>query len=98
MYTFRKPKNAKHAIELIKLANVTTNWDISNQQLPEQSQKYFDMYQPIVFIYKNEELVASAHGKFGKPTVYDLKDHDVTKLYKKIITNISDELKQLELF
>lgn len=99
MYTYRKPKNAKHAIELVKQADVKVNWDISNPEQPEQSQKYFEMYQPIVFIYKNDELVGAAHAKSARPVIYDLMDRDVTSAYNKLVLKeIDAELKQLELF
>jgi hypothetical protein len=99
MYTYRKPKNAVHAIELVKLANAKVLWDICNPAQLENSQKYFEMYQPIVFVYKNDELIAAAHGKSQHgPTVIDLSDRDVTKSYNKLVLNeINTELRQLEL-
>jgi alpha-L-fucosidase len=100
MYTYRKPKNAKHAIELVKMDNINTNWDICDQNDLVQSQKYFDMYQPIVFIYKDDKLIASAHNKNGgRPTIYDLNNRDITNSYNKlVIREIDIELRQLELF
>jgi hypothetical protein len=99
MYTYRKPKNAQHAAELVKLANVNVKWDICNPSNMEMSQKYFEAYEPIVFIYKNDALVGGAHRKGDRPTVIDLNDRDVTSTYNKLVLNeIDTELKQLELF
>jgi hypothetical protein len=100
MYTYRKPKNAKHAIELVEAANVNVLWDICNPNNIEMSEKYFSMYTPIVFIYKNDKLVGAAHGKHGaRPTVIDINDRDVTSTYNKLLlAEIDTELKQLELF
>lgn len=99
MYTYRKPKDAKHAIELVKHAKVNVPWDICNPNDIEGSQRYFEAYEPIVFIYKNNELVGGAHNKFDKVTVIDLNDRDVTSTYNKLVLReIDTELKQLELF
>jgi hypothetical protein len=100
MYTYRKPKSAEHAIELVRLANVKVMWGICNPYDLPQSQKYFDMYAPIVFVYKNKKLIASAHGKgVGRVTVIDINDRDVTSTYNKLLLyEIDTELKQLELF
>ena len=99
MYTYRKPKDAKDAIMLVKLAGADVRWDICNPKTVDQSQVYFDHYKPIVFIYKNDKLVGGAHGKNGRPTVIDLNDRDVTSTYNKLVlTEIDTELKQLELF
>jgi hypothetical protein len=100
MYTYRKPKNAKHAIELVETANVNVLWDICNPHNIEMSERYFSMYTPIVFVYKNDKLVGAAHGKHNeKPTVIDINDRDVTTTYNKLVLNeIDTELKQLELF
>ena len=100
MYTYRKPKNVKHAIELVEAANVNVLWDICNPNNIEMSQRYFDMYAPIVFIYKDGKLVGSAHGKRnGRPTIIDIHDRDVTSTYNKLLMNEIDlEIKQLELF
>jgi hypothetical protein len=98
MYTYRKPKNAEHAIELVKLANANVRWDICIEGRPDESQRYFDMYKPIVFIYKDEKLIAAAHGIGGRPTVIGLNDTDITKTFNKLVLmEIDTELKQLEL-
>jgi hypothetical protein len=100
MYTYRKPKNTDHAIELVKAANVNVPWDICNPHNMEKSERYFRMYAPIVFIYKNNTLVGAAHGKHNeRPTVIDIYDRDVTSTYNKLVlAEIDTELKQLELF
>jgi hypothetical protein len=100
MYTYRKPKNAEHAIELVKIANVNTLWGICDESQIELSQRYFELYQPIVFIYKKNKLVGAAHGKDSdNPTIIDINDRDITSTYNKLLLNeISIELKQLELF
>lgn len=99
MYTYRKPKNAEDAIKLVEHAKVNVLWDITNKKDLKQSQVYFEMYKPIVFVYKNDQLVGAAHGKSQHgPTVIDLNDRDVTKSYNKLVLNEIDiELKQLEL-
>ena len=99
MYTYRKPKDAKEAINLVKLAGIEVRWDICNPKSIDQSQVYFNSYKPIVFIYKNDKLVGAAHNKFGRPIIYDPSDRDVTSTYNKLVlSEIDTELKQLELF
>ena len=100
MYTYRKPKDAKEAIKLVEAANVEVRWDICNPKAVESSQMYFDHYKPIVFIYKNDQLVGGAHNKNSdRPTVIDLNDRDVTSTYNKLVLNEIDiQLRQLELF
>jgi len=100
MYTYRKPKNAEHAIELVKLANVNVLWDICSPHNIEMSEKYFKLYAPIVFIYKNNNLIGAAHGKNNnRPTVIDLNDRDVTNTYNEsVLAEINTEIKQLDLF
>jgi len=99
MYTYRKPKDAKEAIKLVEAAGVNVGWDICVPKQIDQSQVYFNHYKPIVFIYKNDKLVGAAHGKTGRPTIYDISDRDVTSTYNKLVLNeIDTELKQLELF
>ena len=99
MYTYRKPKDAKDAIRLVKAAGIEVRWDICNPTSVDQSQIYFNHYKPIVFIYKNDKLVGAAHNKFEKPTVIDPMDRDVTSTYNKLVLNeIDTELRQLELF
>ena len=99
MYTYRKPKDAKEAINLVKLANAEVRWDICNPKNVDQSQVYFNHYKPILFIYENGELVGAAHNKSNRPTVIGLDDRDVTNTYnKEVLSEIDTELKQLELF
>ena len=99
MYTYRKPKDAQEAISFVKHANAKVLWDICIPSKVEESQRYFDHYKPIVFIYKDDALVGAAHNKFDKVTVIDVNDRDVTKSYNKLVLNeIEIELRQLELF
>lgn len=89
MYTYRKPKDFEEAIKLVNIAGVNTNWDFER----------FDKHKPIVFIYKNDELIGIAHNKLDRPKVYDLMDRDVTSTYNKLVlAEIDMELRQLELF
>lgn len=98
-YTYRKPKNAEEAIELTKLANVDPKWSITYRCDVEMAQKYFSMYEPIIFIYKNEKLVGAGHNKFNKVQVYDLDDRDSTEEYSaEVLAEIDVNLKQIELF
>lgn len=97
-YTYRKPKNAQEAINLVKLANIKVLWNICDSNNIETSEKYFEKYKPIVFIYKNDVLVGSAHNKNGV-TIVDPSDRDVTKSYNKLVLREIDMiLRQLELF
>ncbi len=102
MYTYRKPKNAEQAIELIRRANPDPNprWDISNPNDIVKSQRYFEMYQPILFIYMNENLIGSAHNKNGgRPTIIGLDDKDITNQFSKsMLAEVDVLLRQLELF
>jgi hypothetical protein len=99
MYTYRKPKDAKEAIKLVELANVTVLWDICNPKKMSESEVYFNAYRPIIFIYKDDKLVGAAHGKNTRPTIIDLSDRDVTNTYNKLVlSEIDTELRQLELF
>ena len=99
MYTYRKPKDAKEVIKLVELAGIKVRWDICNQFKLNDSERYFNAYKPIVFIYKNNTLVAAAHNKSNGPTIIDPTDRDVTSTYDKLVLNeINIELKQLELF
>lgn len=98
-YMYRKPKNAEEAIELTKLANVEPRWSITYRCDSELSQKYFSMYEPILFIYKNEKLIGAAHNKFDKVQVFDLDDRDSTEKYSaEVLAEIDVNLKQIELF
>ena len=96
---YRKPKNAEEAVELCKLANVAPKWCFVNEHHAIDKQKYFSMYEPIVFIYKNEKLVGAAHNKSNSVQVYDISDRDVTSTYSRDVLNDLDiNLKQIELF
>lgn len=99
MYSYRKPKNAEHAIELVKLSNVRVMWDICNPLYLQMSETYFNMYAPIVFIYKNDKLVGSAHNIGDNIIIIDINNRDVTSSYNKLVLREIDmELKQLDLF
>lgn len=99
MYFYRKPKNAEHASELVNIANVNVPWNICDSNNPELAQKYFELYQPIIFIYKNNNLVVLADGVTGKPRICDIYDRDVTMEYNKSqLQEIHAALNQLELF
>lgn len=94
MYTY-----TKHAIELVEHAKVIVLWDIYDPKNVESSQRYFEAYEPIVFIYKNNELVGAAYYKFDEVKVIDLNGRDVTSTYNKLVLKeIDTELKQLVLF
>jgi hypothetical protein len=98
-YMYRKPKNAEEAIELTKLANVEPKWVITYRHDVEMAQKYFAMYEPILFIYKNDKLVGGAHNKFGEVQIFDLDDRIDTQNYSvKLLAEIDVNLKQIELF
>jgi hypothetical protein len=99
MYTYRKPVNAIEAITLVEHSGVKTVWDITNKNNMEASNRYFEAYKPVVFVYKNDKLVAAAHNKDGKVHVIDTNDRHATEKYDKTILNEIDlNLRQLELF
>ena len=98
-YTYRKPKDVKHLFEL--LGKTKTNWDLAIPGNITESQKYFDMYAPIVLIYENQtKLIGAAHGKMpGGPRVIDPSDVDITNTFTKARLNEIDVMiKQLEIF
>jgi hypothetical protein len=99
MYTYRKPVDAIEAINLVEHSGVKTLWDITNKNNMEASNRYFEAYKPVVFVYKNDKLVAAAHSKGGKVQVIDTQDRHVTEKYdKEILSEIDLSLRQLELF
>ena len=99
MYTFRKPKNVQEALELVKLSKVKVAWDITNPLQPELSEKYFNLYSPIVFVYKNNKLMGLAHSKFGLVEVMDVNDNPITEKFSKdALNDIDIAIKQIELF
>jgi hypothetical protein len=99
MYTYRKPVDAIEAINLVEHSGVETRWDITNKNNMESSNRYFEAYKPVVFVYKNDKLVAAAHSKSGKVQVIDTQDRHVTEKYdKEILSEIDLSLRQLELF
>lgn len=96
---YRKPKNAEEAVELCKSSNVEPEWSFVHPTDTVNNQKYFSMYEPILFIYKNEKLVAAAHNKLGSVQVYNIDDQDITNTFSKDVLNDMDmNLKQIELF
>lgn len=98
-YTYRKPKNAEEAVELAKLAKVAPKWCFLYEHQAIDKQKYFAMYEPILFIYKQDKLVAAAHNKLGSVKIYDIQDVDVTKNYtQEQLAEIDVNIKQIELF
>jgi hypothetical protein len=99
MYTYRKPADAIEAISLVEHSGIKTLWDITNKNNIEASNRYFEFYKPVVFVYKNDKLVAAAHSKGGKVQVIDINDRHVTEKYDKtILSEIDLNLRQLELF
>ncbi len=99
MYTYRKPVNAIEAIALVEHSGIETRWDITNKNNVEASNRFFESYKPVVFVYKNDKLVAAAHSKGGEVQVIDTQDRHVTEKYDKtILSEIDLNLRQLELF
>lgn len=99
MYTYRKPKNIDEAFELIVLSGKRNCWSFYMPSNKESSAHFFEMYYPILFIYKHDDLYAAAHNKFGKVLVYDLSDKDITdKFNKKQLAEIDLFIRQIELF
>ncbi len=99
MYTFRKPKTLKEALELIKASKVKPTWDINHPDNVELSENYFALYSPIVFIYKHNKLIGLAHGKFGAPEVIDIHDAPANNKYTKDnLNDIDIAIRQIELF
>jgi hypothetical protein len=99
MLTFRKPKDVDEAFVLVENSGVKVLWDICNPNNIELSKQYFEMYKPIVFIYKKNKLVGAAHGKFGNPEVIGLDDVPETKKYSKSeLTEIDLAIRQIEIF
>lgn len=98
-YKYRKPKNVNEAIELCKLAGVQPSWPFTNQSAVIDNQKYFNIYEPILFIYKNQKLMAASHNKLGRPQIIDLNNKDITSTFKKeTLSEIDVNIKQIELF
>lgn len=98
-FTIRKVKDLEHAIELVKKANVTVTWDICFEKNLELSERFFNFYKPIVFIYKNENLIGTAYNKLGSPVVIGLDDTVTTSKYtKKQLNEIDINIRQIELF
>ena len=98
-YTYRKPKDVNHLFEL--LGKTKTNWDLAIPGNVNESQRYFDMYAPIVLIYENQtKLLGAAHNKLpGGPRVIDPSDRDITNTFSKAhLSEIDTQIKQLEIF
>ena len=91
MYTYRKPKNSKHLIEILEATGNEVVWDIKNQNI-------FDMYSPILLIFKENKLVGGAHS-IGSLSVINPFDKDITKTFSKtVLADINANLKQIEIF
>jgi hypothetical protein len=98
-YTYRKPKSVEHLFEI--LGETKTNWDLAIPGNINQSQRYFDLYSPIVLIYNNHnKLIGAAHNKLiGGPRVIDPTDRDITENFTKLqLSEIDTAIKQFELF
>lgn len=97
-FTYRKPKDAQNAIDLVKAAHTKAEWEFVNAHDINECQTFFDFYSPILFIYKHNKLVGMAHNKFGKTNVFALEDSDVTNKYTKDQLNDFDiNIRQIQL-
>ncbi len=90
-YTYRKPKDSKHLIEILEATGNEVIWDLKYQQV-------FDRYSPILLIFKGNKLVGGAHS-IGNLSVIDPSDKDITKTFSKtLLADINVFLKQIEIF
>jgi len=97
--TYRKPKDAQEAIELVEAAGVKVIWALANKEAPIASQACFKHYEPILLIYDNNKLIAGAHHAGKNVQVFGLDNKDITKNFNsEQISEIDTYIKQIELF
>ena len=96
MFKYRKPKNLKELIDLIRMAGKQVPW--FNRNIVSESDEYFENHKPMVLIYTSvDELKYIAFNKSNKPMVYDLLNRDVTvKINKKTLNEIYNKINQTE--
>jgi hypothetical protein len=82
MTEVKVPGNYTEAIKLIDDSGKNVNWSFYTKNPNQITERMYDMYKPIAYIYEDNELKYAAHFKHNKVTAYNLTD---------VLVELSDE-------
>jgi hypothetical protein len=82
MIEVKVPGNYTEAIKLIDDSGKNVNWSFYTKNPNQITERMYDMYKPIAYVYEDNELKYAAHVKHNKVTAYNLTD---------VLVELSDE-------
>jgi hypothetical protein len=88
------PANLEEAIQLIDDSGKTVSWIFYNKPTNFFTQKVYESYKPIAFLYEDGELKCAAHHKGSKVEAFDTSDRPFA-LSDEQITLIENVIKPL---
>ena len=79
MTEVKVPVSYTEAIKLIDDSGKTVRWGFysNNPNVMVMTERIYDTYSPIAYVYENDELKYAAHFKHNKVMVYDVNDASV---------------------